>query len=104
MKNEMKNEVPDFVEKSFCNLEDILRHLTDEGLESLQFDATQMDKVQVTQFGIKCEMENRYGDGFSVLVMDDDDTDKFRLRILECAEGIRRNFPHLVNPSLRLVK
>ena len=100
----MKNVIPDFVEKSLCNLEDIVRSLTDEGLESLQFDATRMDKFQVTQFGIKCEMENRYGDRFSVLVMDDDDTNKFRLRILECAEEIRRNFPHLVNPSLRLVK
>jgi len=100
----MKNELPDFVYKSFNNLEDILRHLTDEGLESLQFNATQMDKYHITQFGIKCEMKNRHGDGFSVLVMDDDDADKFRLQILEGAEGIRRNFPNLVNPSLRLVK
>ena len=102
MKYESRSpSMPANLDKSFNNVEDILNAMTDEGMRNLDFSASrareQDNKILITQFGVACQMQNREGQTFSVLVMNKDISSqyglkRFRRQIVESAKAIKKNF------------
>ena len=87
---------PKQLDTAFENVNEIMKAMTTEGQESLDILNNKYNKFSLTNFGMLLDMKNSKGDGFSVLVMDTNDRDVFRKRILSASEGIKENFPHLV--------
>jgi hypothetical protein len=89
------SNIPKHVDDAFDNVNEVLDAMTTQGQKDLDIYENKMEKGHISSFGIVLNMKNSKGKGFSVLVMDTDDINTFRRRILEGADGIRENFPSL---------
>ena len=87
--------LPKFLDDAFENANEIMNAMTTKGQKNLDIYEDKIDKFQLTSFGILLDMKNSKGDGFSVLVMDNNDADIFRKRIVDASDGIRENFPNV---------
>ena len=89
MKNERSDSPPEWVFNSFDNIEDVIRHITDEGLDELNFDK---DQVVITRLGIVLTLTNRHDKPFKVIVCPDilSDDDYMR-RVLSSYSEEREN-------------
>jgi hypothetical protein len=90
------NNLPKHLDDAFENVNEIMNAMTTEGQKNLDIYEDKSEKFCLTIFGMMLEMKNSKGDGFSVLVMDTNDSDVFRKRILNASEGIRENYSSLV--------
>jgi hypothetical protein len=95
----MTSTPPKFIDDAFDNVNEIMNAMTTEGQKKLDIYEDKYDKFSFTNFGILLDMKNSKGDSFSVLVMDNNDRDIFRKRILNASKGIRENFPSLVEDN-----
>jgi len=89
MRNERSDYPPEWVFNSFDNIEDVIRHITDEGLDELNFDK---DQVVITRLGIVLTLTNRHDKPFKVIVCPDilSDDDYMR-RVLSSYSEEREN-------------
>ena len=89
MKNkEMNLEklIPEDVNNTFENLEDILKHITDEGLDELNFkkdNVELLDKEEGRTKGLVLTLTNRKNNSFKVIVYVDNETLQSSLQINE---------------------
>ncbi len=101
--------LPEFVENGFDNVEDILTHITDEGLVELDYSCGNENtskKTHITSLGIIIEMTNRNNKPFWVVVCPEEisNTDDFRRRIYWMGKRIGERFPELIHPKPTLVQ
>ena len=95
------NRVPEFVENSFNNYEEILAHITDQGLVSLDISSDEkgmhMDNVQITSLGIRTKLKKRNGDAFHIIVCPDylSDINELRKELVDMGKNIQRQFSNL---------
>ena len=103
MKNERSDSPPEWVFNSFDNLEDVLKHITDEGLEELNYKKME---VQILLLGVELTFTNRNNKQFKVIVCHDELScdDNMRRSLYECGKGIEENFPHIVEEYNELSK
>ena len=87
------SDIPKFLDDAFDNVNEIMNAMTTEGQKNLDIYEDKIDKFQFTSFGVLLDMKNSKGEGFSVLVMDNNDADILRKRIVDASDGIRENFP-----------
>ena len=92
----MKHNTPKHIDESFDNLNELMNAMTTEGQKNLDIYEDKMGKLNLTNYGCVIHLKNSKGKGFSVLVMDTDDPDVFRKRIIEGAKTIHANYPSLV--------
>jgi hypothetical protein len=87
MRNERSDYPPEWVFNSFDNIEDVIRHITDEGLDELNFDK---DQVVITRLGIVLTLTNRHDKPFKVIVCPDilSDDDYMRRVLSSYSQGI----------------
>jgi hypothetical protein len=87
MRNERSDYPPEWVFNSFDNIEDVIRHITDEGLDELNFDK---DQVVITRLGIVLTLTNRHDKPFRVFVCPDilSDDDLMRRVLSSYSQGI----------------
>ena len=91
-RNEMRNTqppVPDFLEVAGDNMQDLFSKKY--GCKGF----TEKDLV-LTRLGVSLTLRNRHGQKYSVLISDTDDIDVLRRRIVTMADGIRENFPEIL--------
>ena len=91
----MGNTMPKHIDDAFDNLNELMDAMTTQGQKDLSIYEDKGDKLMLTNYGCVIDLQNRKGKGFSVLVMDTNDPDVFRKRILKGAKTISANFPHL---------
>lgn len=84
------------IDASWDNMNDVLEAMTNEGQKSLDIYEKNEDKVILTHYGCILKLKNSKGKGFYALVMDTDDTNVFRRRIVRGAESIKKNFKELI--------
>ena len=88
------NSIPEFVENSFRNYEEILAHITDQGLVSLDISSDEkgmhMNNVQITSLGIRAGSKKRNGDTFHIIVCPDylSDMNELRRKIVDMSKNI----------------
>ena len=95
----MNNLIPKQVDIAFDNVNEIMEAMTTQGQKDLDIYYNKEKKFFITNYGIVLDMKNSEGKGFSVLVMDHNDPDILRKRILNGAKAISENFPHLVSDN-----
>lgn len=95
------NKIPEFVENSFDNYEEILTYITDQGLVSLDISSDErgmhMDNVQITDLGIRAGLKKRNGDTFHIIVCPDylSDINELRRKIVDMSKSIQQQFSDL---------
>jgi hypothetical protein len=97
-KVKVKAETPQEILEAFDNTEDLLSNLTDKGYDGYFKDKQGLlDNTKVTRLGVMLNLKNEQNKPYSVIVTPSylTDVDEFRKSILEMADGIKRNFPHL---------
>ena len=78
--------IPEDVKNTFENLEDILKHITDEGLDELNFkkdNVELLDKEEGRTKGLVLTLTNRKNNSFKVIVCVDNETLQSSLQINE---------------------
>lgn len=99
MKKENTNAVPDYIDNSFCNIEDILKVIDNEGLRELDFNASDMDKILITRLGVQMTLKNRKGKDFKVFVCPDSyDDNKVREVIWDMGMNINKQ---MISPKTK---
>ena len=83
-------KVPAYIDAAYDNLNDILRALSNSGLEDLKMHENKFDKVSITRLGLLVEMSNRDEKPFSVLVMDNADKNTFITRLKTVAKNLKK--------------
>ena len=73
---EMNREVPNSVLTAFDNTEDVLKWITDEGLEELCQSKNLAEVSELTPLGIELSYTNRRNKSFKVIVRPDDTLQK----------------------------
>lgn len=71
MKNRNTYSLPRYICNSYDNVEDILNVIDDKGLEKLDYDLYDMDKIAITNLGVQITLKNRKGKDFKVFVCPD---------------------------------
>ena len=100
--NEMNTpKMPRYIADAFDNTNDVMQAMSAKGQLDLDIYEDKSTKLAITSFGCVIDLKNREGKGFSVLIMDTNDADVFRNRVLLAAEGIKQNFPHLTQTITR---
>ena len=98
MKNERSDSPPEWVFNSFDNIEDVLRHITDEGLDELNHDK---DQTVITRLGVQLTFTNRNNKPFKVIVCPDmlSDDDNMRQVLYSYGKEIENvdEIPTLLN-------
>jgi len=95
------NKIPEFVENSFDNYEEILAHITDQGLVSLDISSKEkgmhMNNLQITSLGIRAGLKKRNGDTFHIIVCPDylSDINELRREIVDMSKSIQQQFSDL---------
>ena len=98
LRKESKMKVKAEIDEAFDNTEDLLSNLTDKGYDGYFKDKQGLlDNTKVTRLGVMLNLKNEQNKPYSVIVTPSylTDVDEFRKSILEMADGIKRNFPHL---------
>ena len=90
--------VPLDIISAFDNTEDLVRHISDEGCDELNFSTIDDDNSMITSLGIQLEMFNRNSEIFRVIVCPDllTDNDIFMRVIMGMGDVFKENFPHLI--------
>ena len=93
-----ENGVPPDIINAFDNTEDLVKHISDEGLEELNYSTMDDDNSKITSLGIQLEMFNRNAEIFRVIVCPDllTDNDIFMKVIMGMGDVFKENFPHLI--------
>lgn len=81
--------VPDFLHVAWDYMEDLF---------SKKYGCTGFTTgdMHLTRLGVSLTLRNRHGEKYSVLISDTDDIDVLRRRIVTMADGIRENFPEIL--------
>ena len=97
----LERGVPPDIINAFDNTEDLVRHISEDGCEELNFSTMDKDNSIITSLGIQLEMFNRNAEIFRVIVCPDifSDNDIFRRHILLMSEDIQKNYPYLISDN-----
>ena len=96
-------KIPKSVLNAFDNTEDVLKHITDDGLDELNHE---MEKCRILNLGIELNFTNRNNIPFKVIVCPDmlTDDDNMRRKLYESGKSIEKNFPHIAGNEVSRYK
>jgi|TARA_B100002003_G_C13844145_1_gene414137 hypothetical protein len=96
-------KMPKSVLNAFDNTEDVLKHITDDGLDELNHE---MEKCRILNLGIELNFTNRNNIPFKVIVCPDmlTDDDNMRRKLYESGKSIEKNFPHIAGNEVSRYK
>ena len=96
-------KIPKSVLNAFDNTEDVLKHITDDGLDELNHE---MEKCRILNLGIELNFTDRNNIPFKVIVCPDmlTDDDNMRRKLYESGKSIEKNFPHIAGNEVSRYK
>lgn len=87
-------KIPEWIRNSFDNTEDVLEHITDDGLDELNHE---MKECRILNLGIELTFTNRNNKPFRVIFCPDVLTNDNNMRrtLYESGKSIEKNYPHI---------
>jgi len=97
-------KIPESVRNSFDNTEDVLKHITDDGLDELNHES--LKECRILNLGIELTFTNRNNKPFRVIFCPDvlTDDDNMRRVLYRSGKSIEKNYPHLAGNEVSKLK
>jgi hypothetical protein len=94
-KEEEYGKIPKTVLNAFDNTEDVLEHITDDGLDALNHES--MKECRILNLGIELTFTNRNNKPFRVIFCPDvlTNDDNMRRTLYVSGKSIEKNYPHI---------
>jgi len=96
-------KIPKSVLNAFDNTEDVLKHITDDGLDELNHE---MKECRILNLGIELTFTNRNNKPFRVIFCPDvlTNDDNMRRVLYEKGKSVEKNFPHIAGNEVSRYK